>query len=85
MSQSRIALKGPVVVPLFSLSVPSLLPLIGAKGVVCAEELLAWSKVLSLGVDALVVVDVILEAVLRLPVVSIGILVNCIDLHRPAP
>lgn len=38
---------------------------------VCSEELLARSKFLSLGIDAFVVIYVVLEAMLRLPNVSV--------------
>lgn len=53
--------------PVLSLRVPSLLPFVRAQGVVCTEELLAWGKFLTLGVYALVVIYIVLEAMLRLP------------------
>lgn len=53
-----------------SLVVPSLVPSAGAKRSVGKEELAARGKVLALGVDALVVIDVVLPAVLSLVLVG---------------
>merc|ERR1712137_1189975 len=53
-----------------TLVVPSRCPAVGAEGLVCQHELAAGSKVLALGDDALVGVDVVLPAVLGLVLVG---------------
>jgi len=50
----------------FSLFIPARDPLIGAKGVISSEELLAGLEIFSSGVDTFEVIDIVLPAVLGL-------------------